>query len=491
MKRTLIFIWAPFLMSNTLDARNCFPSVDDDLSISGDCDVISVDCANGNSKTSTFISPRPITADLTYRNCTTFFNRFHGDASCYFFTYDSTFIVQQTRKNVNIGRGFFGQNPLLVAQFGAPFNSTNLGLVSSQPEGFFSTIRLSPRRKVFAWMPQFIFNLEGLCDCLWADIVFAVVQAKHQINIFEQIITVADDEDRTTVKKALDQLQIFPESQSHTGVDDVEMRVGYTVQYCEDDMFGFYAFGSIPTRRKFDNSRWFQPLVGSKSVSIGAGLIFDSTLWYSEFVEAECLLLTELKYRYQFSYSDRRIFDLNNGPLSRFLLVAPQDNPNKSQSGTTLFRGCVTIEPCSSVDWWIALHYKYCCWGLEIGYNLWFLEHGHIRPTTFDFESFGIFDMTRTINRTSHSTAVISDGPGEELPDPTFVKLTSSDINFHSAERQSALSHTFSGALTYSTSWCDLPLSFSLGARYEAAGEKRHTSTLESWGILYKFSASF
>lgn len=490
MKQKVLFIIVSLIVSRETLTRNCFTSMHDELSISADCDEISID-SDILSKSSTFISPRSITSDLTYRNCVTFFNRFHDDPSCYFFTWESQIIMQQTRKSVSIGRGFLGQNPLLVAQFGAPLNSLNIGLSSSQPEGFLSTVRLGPKRKLIAWMPQFMFNLENFCDCLWADVAFAVVHATHEISLFEQVITFSDDPNRVTVKQALNELDTFPASRSHTGVDDIEIRLGYTVQYCEDDMFALYAFAGIPTRRTFDNSRWFQPLVGSKAGALGAGILFDSTMWYSEFEETECMLLSELKFKYTLSYDDLRIFDLKNGPLSRFLRLAPQNDPTAPQSATNFLRKCVTIEARHSVDWWIALHYKYCQWGFEVGYNLWYEQQERIRPTGFDFGEFGIFDMTRITNLTSHSTALISDGPGEGIPDPSFVTLTSSDVNICSAQAHASLSHTFSGALTYCTHWDEKPITFSLGGRYEAAGEKKHTSTLESWGLFYKFSITF
>ena len=174
----------------SLASKNCFPSQDCDASISGDCDEISADFTDRT--VSTFIRPRSITNDLTYRNSSTFYQRFRGDASCAFFTLNSTFLYQQNRKATRIGRGYFCQNPLLIAQQCAPVNSINLGLQSNQPEGFCSTVRLSPKRKVFAWLPQFIFKLDCLCPGAWADLAFAVTKVDHRVCLFEQIVTPGD-----------------------------------------------------------------------------------------------------------------------------------------------------------------------------------------------------------------------------------------------------------------------------------------------------------
>ena len=42
----------------------------------------------------------------------------------------------------------------------------------------------------------------------------------------------------------------------------------------------------------------------------------------------DLVLMTELKYTFRFKHRENRIFDLKtNGPLSRFLLAAPETTP--------------------------------------------------------------------------------------------------------------------------------------------------------------------
>ncbi len=471
--------------------HSCFPSVDCDASISGDCDELSDDYRSCGI--ATYISPRSITNDLTYRNSNTFFERFRGEASCAFFTLDSTFLYQQNRKTGHLGRGYFGENPITCAELCAPINSLNLGLGSTQPEGFSSTVRLSPKRAVFAWLPQFIFKLDCFCEGVWADLAFAVTMADHRTCLFEQRITPGDIKNEpTSVKEALDSLGVFPRSHSHTGVDDIQVRVGYLINYCEDDMTSFSLLGNIPTGKQFDDAIWFQPTIGSRRGGIGGGFMFDNTLSFWEFSETEILLMTELKYLYSFATTQRRQFDLKNGPLSRFLLMAPQDNPANPTSGLDFLRACVTVEPQHTLEWWIALHYSCSCWGFEAGYNLWYRSREKLRvpECAFNFENMGIFDMTRCTDRTSHSTANISDAFGEGTPDPLFIRLTPQDVDKSSAIGRKGLSSTFSGTATYTSSWWDCPVSFAFGARYELAAPKHHTSALENWGVFGKISLS-
>ncbi len=477
------------LLPSSLCATGCYPSRDCESSISGDCDQISNDYTDHG--VSTFFRPRTITTDLTYRNSMTFYQRFRGDASCAFFTFDSTFLYQKNRKATRIGRGFFGQNPIRVAENCAPLNSLNLSLGNTQPEGPSSCVRFSPKRKVFGWLPQFIFHFDRWLPGLWADMAFAVVRADHRICFYEQLDPAGDIGDIATVQQACNKLDVFPDETHHTGIDDIEVRYGYTVHYCEDDIISLYLLGSIPTGKKFDNSRFFQPLVGSRNGGLGTGLMFDNTLWYAEDTDSECLLMLELKYQHKFSNTECRQYDYCNGPLSRFLLTTPLENPNNPRSGIDLLRAPTKVEPRNTLDFWLSIHYERCGWGFESAYNLFWRDEEIVRPCGFNFEEHGIFDNTRCSGRTSHSTARISDPFGVGTPDPSFVVLTSEVVNECPAAAREALSHTFSGVITYNSIWCDYPFSFALAARYEIAGTNEHTSTLENWGVFGKASVSF
>ncbi len=486
--RSLVYLLALCAVS-TMQGRSCFPSRDCDMSISGYCDEISCDFTNRS--VSTFFRPRTITTDLTYRNSMTFYQRFRGDASCSFFTFDSTFIYQKNRKATRIGRGCFGQNPITVAEQCAPINSLNLCLGNKQPEGFCSLVRFSPKRKVFAWLPQFIFHLDCFCPGLWSDMAFAVVRADHRMCFFEQVTTPGEICNNRNVQDALDKLNVFPEHTKHTGVDDIEVRVGYTIPYCDDDIVSLYLLGSIPTGKKFDNSRFFQPIVGSRNGGFGTGIMFDSTLWYAEDTDSECLLMMELKYQHKFKNRECRMYDLCNGPLSRFLRVTPQKDPLEPTSGVDFLRNDTLVKPKNTLDWWLSIHYERCGWGFETAYNLFWRDEESVSSCNFDFEGHGIFDNTRCSGRTSHSDARISDPFGVGAPDKTFVALTTKNVNINSAAAREALSHTFSGVVTYNNVWCDRPYSIAFAARYELAGTNEHTSTLESWGIFGKLSMSF
>lgn len=472
------------------DTSTCTPSNDcpESRSTSDDCGDA---CHGCTAPVSTFFRPRSISGDLTYRNSNTFYIR-HHENPCTFFTFDSTLLYQQNRRGTCIGLGFFGKNPIDVAELEPDVYSVNLGLGSELPSGFLSHVRFSPKRRVFGWLPQFLFNLNCIHTGLWADFQFAVLQVHHETCLDEKIPTLGEINGITTVQEALDTLRIFPDEHREVGVDDIEVRLGYDYSRCGSDSIGIYIVGSIPTAKHKDNSRWFQPLIGSHHWGIGVGITADYTFYNDTTSLRSLLLMSDLKYIHKFRAKEKRMFDLKNGPLSRFLLVVPEEEDDRMlpESATKFLRHCVKVNPRSTLDWWLALRYNWCNWGFEGAYNFFWRQKECVSRPRVNFRTRGIFDMTRCMNLTSHSTAIISDVFGEGTPDATFVELTSADVAVNSAAAREARSHTFSGTLCYSDSWCNYDVSVAIGARYELADRHRQTSTLENWGVFGKASIS-
>ena len=486
-----------------------------DCNTSGDCNT----CSSDSNCVSTVIVPRAITTNLTYRNIDSFYNRYH-DARCNFFIWDSTYLYTQNRRGKDLAAGFLGQNSILVAEAGdnIGINSINLGLGSEVGEGFSSTLKLKPRSKTFAWLSQFIFNLDCFCTGFWADVSFAVAHTKHRLG-FSEVNGVPGDlvGQATDLQGELNNLGVFFNSpvsatttngccdddtslstdscsDSHTGVDSVLLRVGYDYTYCNNDHFGIYFAGLAPTGKQFDNSRWFQPQVGSKHGAVGVGLEGDYTVWCDDCSNSDFVVMSELLYLYKFKHKERRAFDLNNGPLSRFLLTATSTDPFAPLVGNLLgaLTPCVEVEPRSQIEWWVGLHYQWCNWGAEFSYNLFWRDRERIKCANFNFDDLGLFDNTRCGALTSNSSATIGQAFGTGTPDATFTNLTSADVNFGSGAARRGLTHTVGGALSYSNVWCDCyPYYLSIGGSYEFASCKDRRHLPENWTVFGKATISF
>ena len=478
----------------TKDDRDCDSCFSRDSDCKDDC---SFDPCDENNGVSSFLRPRTITTDLTNRNALYFYHKYH-DGRCNFFTWDTAYIYQENRRERCLGKGFLGSNPLTIAETADNDDtvawSLNWGLGANAPDNFKSEVSLCPRRKVFAWLTQLNFNLDCFCTGLWFDVAFAVVRAKHDLRFFENNEQEGEiSGEATTVKEAFNNANVFARDCRHTGVDDVEVRLGYDYYYCNNDHVGLYFVGSIPTGKNFDNSRWFQPIVGSKHGGAGAGFTADYTICGSECDNTDLVAMTEFKYQFKFRHDERRIFDLTeNGPLSRFLLAASENNRFSPQFMTENLTSCVRVEPRHTIDWWIGLHYQWCNWAFEGAYNLFWRDQEKVCGRNFDFGELGIFDATRCGNLTSDSDRTISDLFGQGQADVQFTKLTPADVNLNSGAAAKALSHKVSGVFGYNNVWCDnYPYYVGVGGAYEFSSKKRRRSTLENWAVFGKLGISF
>ncbi len=480
-------------------------STDCSVDRSNDCDDCSVDCDGVSSNcTSTFLRPRSITQDLTYRNNLSFYNWYH-DARCNFFTWDSTVLYQRNRRSGRLGLGFFGHNPLNVAEVDGDVNSLNLGLGSEKNDGFESVVTLCPERSVVAWLPQFRFNLDCFCTGLWADVAFAVARARHKLRFFEKVETegeITDNSDpiATNVREALNANNAFARDCKRTHVDDIDLRLGYDWNYCANDHAGIYLLGTIPTGKRLDHARWFQPLVGSRHGAIGIGLQGDYSIWNDEASNCDLVLMTDIKYQFRFRRSENRLFDLNNGPLSRYLLIAEEGDESNPRSALTegpalteLLTNCVRVEPRHNIEWWVGLHYQWCNWGVEGSYNLWWRDREKICKPNFDFNDFGIFDQhCPPPALTSDSGATIDQDFGKGTPDENFTSLTSSDVNLASGAARRVLTHKISVALSYTNVLSDCyPWYVGFGGGYEFASNKHRQHAFENWHVYGKAAISF
>lgn len=506
-------------------SSDCSTSNNCNTGCSTDCNTnnCSTDCGRGGSgdggcRTSTYFSPRPLTTNLTYLNNLSFYNRYH-EARCSFLTWDSTVFYQKSRRP-RIGEGFLGTNNLIVGEQGTDidFNSINLGLGNTTSgENFLSTVSLCPRREVIGWQAHLYFNLDCFCIGLWADIAFTVAQAKHRLRFNEVNTTPGNIPDEpTTVGQAFDQLNVFAcrngnsslttttgsnncntdcrRDCKHTGVDDVLLRIGYDYNYCDNDHVGVYFLGIAPTGKHQDNTRWFQPQVGSKHGAVGVGFEGDYTIWSCE--NQDLVVQTELLYQYRLRHHECRVFDYCNGPLSRFLLVANADNVDNPVSGYDALKTRVRVEGRSQLNWWLNLHYQWCNWGAEISYELWFRDREKISNACFDFGNTGIFDMTHCGTSadplTSHSTATIASLVNTGTADTSFVPLQSSDVNLRSGAAQRVLTNSVTGNVSYNGVWCDCYAWYvGLGGGAEFASRRYRRNALETWTVYGKWGISW
>jgi len=372
-----------------------------------------------------------------------------------------------------------------------------LNLIAGDDELFDACLCLRPERSVAGAYINMRFDLSRYICHGWLDIAFAVMKAKHNLNMCVQnnggLGTACDV---STLCDALQQPdwcygKFCPNSLSTNGVDDVQIRFGYDWFYCDTNHISPYMVGIVPTGNRSCADYVFEPTVGSKHGSIGLGVIGDVHLMYCG--DAELTFLTDFKYRYVLGAHEKRSFDLcNNGDWSRYLLVVKEDERDNPLPGINVFTQDVRVTPRSTVDWWLALHYQKCQLNVEVGYDFWWRAQELVQLCCFA-QGLGIYDMVGScaINAVSASNAEICQSvPSANQPssDVSFVPLTCDDLNLNSGATPKTLSNTLYAAVGYDAEFGCSPAFIGAGASYEFG---RDCTALSNWTVWFTCAFSY
>lgn len=463
----------------------------------------------------TFFAPRQITFDSTYELALADYNFFC--APCGWARFYVTPFYQQSRRSKKFGSYFLpeGREQITVRDNGlGDVNPNNFGIFTPN-QTFNASLSLSPERRVAGVLLTAFFDFSCWCDGWWASIHTAAFQAQHKMNCLETGFSSSSSTCPTlfsTLCGALDNPAFTAGRFSSTtlkrgGLDDIQFKLGYNLWSCGCDHVGIYFLVSAPTGKKPQCLNIFEPLVGSRHASVGGGLNIGQDLnnWLIPCDDADLSLLLDLKYRYIIPAHECRTFDLTpNGDWSRFLnLTTSTDSFNRTLGVNVLTSPNVTISY-HEINFWTALHYQYCNYGFEFGYNLWWRSKDKLSlKDTLNISDFAIFDLNgaATLNPASANTAQIfqaintSGVPSNSLggsllvSDTTFTRLSSCNINLNSAAQPKAITHKIYLAGSYDLCWCDCPVLLGLAGSYEFARPKHNT--LENWAVWGKIGFSF
>lgn len=452
--------------------------------------------------------PRSASEDLTWIDALNLYNRFKNPKKYYF---NSATIYQQSRKSKDLGAAFLlgNSNVLTVAEGGGTgvVNALELGLANLNTP-FSGTLEIRPERKQFTYIGNIFYDF-GDCWCgLWGDFTWGITNAHHRLNCCETdaslgticpgVATIADALSRDDLSFSKFFCDNCKDGKRRTGFEDVQLRLGLDYTWCGDNHFSPYIIGTIPAGRRATDEFIFEPLVGSKHGSIGAGFIADYNIdWCGCGDDASLMLLTDFNYRFVFKHEECRTFDfLPNGPFSRFILVVDQATPGLPFTAANINTARVNISPRSTIQWWLGLNYEYCCWDFEIGYNLYWRQKEKFKggnsetgcipfPTTV-----GIYNLNGCgISSVTASNATITN-PG--TADAVFVGIPSSALNIDSGLAGKVLSNKVYGALSWTGCACDcFEWMAGFGASYEFVSKHDRCNALQNWAVFGKWAVGF
>jgi hypothetical protein len=170
------------------------------------------------------------------------------------------------------------------------------------------------------------------------------------------------------------------------GLADIDVIVGYNFFNDNCRHFGLYGQAVIPTGQKQGNFFVFDPVVGNGGhFELGVGLTAHTVLWSGECSNLSIWL--EGNITHMFRSRQCRLFDFcNGGFLSRYLLLKEFDvnGTVATYNGNLISATCfnnrkVDVKINAKGDASFKLAYRWCAFGLDIGYNIYGHSHEKIR----------------------------------------------------------------------------------------------------------------
>lgn len=450
----------------------------------------------------TFFTPRQVTTDPTMELALTDYNIYHPTNDSRYQFYIKPFFQQSTKKS-KLAQYFLPNNVCAAAvrEFGnGDINPLWFNVIAPAGTYYSSTLTLRPEYRTFGGV--FTFYMDLGCDA-WLLANTAAMGAESKSGICEYNFTSTGD--AGTISGFANMIQalnnpawcfgkITCQTLKKGGLDDIQIKIGRNYFNCDGGHIAPYFVFTIPTGTKPKVHYLFEPLVGSKHASIGLGL-------NGEYIHNICdghdvSLLGDLKWRYAFKATERRSFDLcGNGDWSRYLLVVQQSQPLFTSPGINYFTQDVVVKPKNTIDLWLAAHYAYCNWDLEVGYTFWWRQKQGINfgCANCKLGSYtGIFDMAAVCSQviTTASTATIAESiaNGSVVNDGIFVPISQNNFNLNSAAHPKAISNKLYLAGDWKNdTLCGCPVLLGLGASYEFG----NNSALSQWGIWGNLGIDF
>lgn len=463
------------------------------FSLSSDCD----------NSTRTIFVPRSLTCNGVLEFALNNYHIYHS-----MLDYDEDFSIglyttpfYMSTMNHDTLKNYFlptSSSPLAIKQDGTGnIGSQWVGLQGTEETPFGSQLCFNPTRSVGGLYSLMYINLDPLCYNLWASVSFAFARVHQSLNIQETNRAV---EGNGEFKNALDAFnneqwqygKLKCDSMNKTGVDDVQLKLGYNWYWDDENHFGLYSLATIPTGKKENVTYLFEPMIGSRHASFGLGFSADFGGWINDHHFLNWM--TTCDYRYIFSAKELRTFDLcENGQWSRYIEIVNAANKAAPLPGINFVTKEVTVCPNSRLQLWSALHYEFYRWGIEVGYNYWWRNHETIRDITCYNNNSAIFDISANPieDAVSASKALIcqsATGPNKAPSDIEFTPITIQDFHLISAEHPRASSHTLYGAMCYTGEVDNCPAMIGVGGSYEFA---RESAAFEQWGVWLKMGIGF
>lgn len=480
---------------------------------------ISDDCCEKPCHSSTFFRSRPLSQDATLEHALTNYDYYYGsyadNGNCCFpwlrlgaslFYYQSVdksrlakFFLPGCKECINVAeKGEADFNSLWCGIVASPFGDN---VPASSHQFFESVFRVRPERKVIGFALQGRVDFGDICVCdkdyirdMWLSFFVPIVHVRHSLNMEECFENQGALQCDQTLSCCLSNnnrnfQQFYCGTKTRTGVDDINLKLGWDFRKCDDHHVGAYGILFVPTGNRSRAEYAFEPTIGSGKGHVGLGLGLNADYQICNSCNRSFVWMIDARYAYFLKARECRTFDLcKNGDWSRNLLLVTPENVSNPTPGVNFLTHDVDVSPRGSINIWTALHYQRCDWHLEFGYDFWWRQREKVSfGTCCPKINAGIFDITgmcRETNLTTASGACIAVVDlDNKIPasDSEFVAITNDDLDLSSAEHPSALSSKIYFAAAHERDICGCPTNIGFGISYEAAHRRTALSQVGLW----------
>jgi len=371
-----------------------------------------------------------------------------------------------------------------------------LYLLAAEGSQFDSSLSICPKWQKAGAHINLRFNFANIARGLWLSAIFVPVRVTNKLNMCESRTGGAGTlSGYTTTCEALNSygcVQQFCNKVSKGGIDDIQLKLGYTLEPREKWLMELYLAGVIPTSNTQKACYFFEPQVGGgKHGALGLG--FDGVVHLTEKEASAWDFIFDVKYLYYFNKCQVRSFDLCNGDWSRYLLGTFTDSRTVGVPLLPCLTRSCDVTPRSQVSLYGTFHYEYKDWQFELGGNFWWRQEEKVSLCNTCLNDVAIYDLAgaRAGNPISASDANISQSAGgtNAAPsDTTFTVINPCNINVGSATQPNAYTFKVFAALGYEAKENDWPWLVGIGGFYEAANS---ASALNQWAAWLKLGIHF
>ncbi len=275
------------------------------------------------------------------------------------------------------------------------------------------------------------------------------------------------------------------------GLADITLRLGLNKMY-KKCLLDLYTQLVVPTGDKPTAEYLFEPIVGNgHHFAAGAGAKFSAK--YKNFT-----LMSDFDYLYLFQSSEKRSFDLNNGPWSRYMAATTGLPRTRPQRLINYLTKDLYVTPGSYANALFAADFNRDKIHLQFGVNIEAKanEKVYLKEGFNDYVGIAFYDIDApqsmiisgqdTYNLTYHN-AKINNSMIVTSADSSFINIKESDLNLDSAKSLNQLSVNPFVSIGFDGTLDSHPYNVSFGTFYKSNSNNK---SIGSWGLWLNGSIS-